>query len=50
MSDSEYPDCGAAPGDRHARWCDIEYCPYCGEQAIFREPDDDPISLEDRLR
>jgi hypothetical protein len=28
------PDCGAEPGQYHRLGCDIEQCPYCGQQLI----------------
>lgn len=28
------PDCGAAPGKYHVLGCDVERCPYCGQQLI----------------
>ena len=28
------PDCGVGPGEFHKAGCDIEQCPYCGQQLI----------------
>lgn len=50
MSEINCPDCGVQPGQWHIRGCDIKQCPYCGDQSVYCDPDDDPIPLDDRLR
>ena len=31
---NECPECGARPGNVHRRGCDVELCPYCGDQLV----------------
>lgn len=50
MSEINCPECGVEPGQWHRRGCDVEQCPYCGEQAVNCDMEDDPIPLDDRLR
>jgi hypothetical protein len=32
--DGKCPDCGVRAGEYHLNGCDIERCPFCGEQLI----------------
>src|SRR5947209_4633210 len=34
MHEHTCPDCGAAVGEPHGPGCDVERCPYCGDQLI----------------
>jgi hypothetical protein len=46
---NECPECGARPGEVHRRGCDVELCPYCGDQLVrCRCPESFP-PLDDRL-
>jgi hypothetical protein len=46
---NECPECGARPGMAHRFGCDVELCPYCGDQLVrCRCPEPYP-PLDDRL-
>src|SRR5690348_5479717 len=48
MQWNECPECGVRPGQYHQRGCEIEACPYCGDQMAGCPCPESP-PLDDRM-
>src|SRR3974390_3399225 len=45
----ECPECSAQPGQVHRRGCDVELCPYCGDQLVRCHCPEPYPPLDDRM-
>jgi hypothetical protein len=50
MPSNECPECGALPGQFHRPRCEVEVCPYCGDQLVRCSCANPYPPLDDRLR